>query len=56
MLKNLTAKIIVEKEITKYNFYGKKFIEKEPMKVEDRVNQKSYLHLLLSDLEKAGYK
>jgi hypothetical protein len=35
MLKNLTLKKEVEKEITKYNFYGKKFIEKEVMNVED---------------------
>jgi hypothetical protein len=56
MLKNLTLKKEVEKEIIKYNFYGKKFIEKEVMYVEDVDNQKSYLYLLLSDLDKAGYK
>ena len=56
ILKNLTAKKTVEKEIIKYNFYGKKYIEKELILIEDRDNQKSYLQLLLSDFDKAGYK
>ena len=56
MLKNLTAKKAIEIEIIKYNFYGKKYIEKEHILIEDRDNQKSYLQLLLSDFDKAGYK
>jgi len=38
MLKNLTVKKEVEKEIIRYNFYGKKFIEKEIKYIEELDN------------------
>jgi hypothetical protein len=38
MLKNLTVKNEVEKEIIRYNFYGKKYIEKEISYIEDLDN------------------